>query len=640
MSVNQSLPDYVREHNIDQITLDIIENALQNIRYEMDRVLVTTAVSPIIREQEDQFPLITDKKGRMVVGQFGSAIDTILEHSSYEISDLKDGDVIALNDPYMCEGTVSHLPDFLILKPIFFEDKLIGYSSQWGNLMDVGGKTEGSIPISARSVLEEGIRMPPVMLYKEGTLNEELLKMFTHNTRLPEQAEADIKALVAGTTVGAERVKELCQRFGKDVYMEACDAILDRTRSGVIDLICTHLPDGKKFEFEDYADDDGLGYGPVKLKLTMYRDGEVLNFDWAGSDPQVQGPINFYLNPEMFKMFGGIFLIMAYAPNLVFNDGYYDVINVNIPEGSILRPEYPAPLSNRLVVMARHFDVLQGVFSKALDSFSVSGSYGTSPNFVYAGKDSNGMPFQTMEILYGGVPARPMGDGVDGHSWWPEFRAVSAEYMEKYYPLQINEYQANIDSGGSGEFRGGNGIKKTYTFLEDGHITFQDDRAHTYPFGVEGGKHGAPSQKLLIRKKDGSRVKLPSKVENVPVFKGDQLIFITAGSGGLGDPLKRDAEHVVKEVRRGLISKERALNGYGVVINEDETLNPAETERKRNELTNQQSGNTQLFDNGPIPEIEKLRTEIADTRRSFDAWLSDEDVSNAESAMKSGVSKE
>ena len=168
---HSSLPDFVREHDIDKVTLDIIENALKNIRDEMDRVLVTTAVSPIIREQADEFPLIADRKGRMIVGQFGSPVDTVLENSPYRVEDLKDGDVIALNDPYMMEGSTSHLPDILLVRPIFYEDDHIGYALQWGKLMDVGGSSPGSIPIDARSIFEECVRMPPVKLYYGSKLN-------------------------------------------------------------------------------------------------------------------------------------------------------------------------------------------------------------------------------------------------------------------------------------------------------------------------------------------------------------------------------------------------------------------------------------------------------------------------------------
>ncbi len=616
------LPDFVREHDIDHVTLDIIESTLSNTRYEMDRVLETTAVSPVIREQSDQFPLIADRHARMVMGQFGCAIETILEHSRYKAEDLRDGDVIALNDPYMCDGSVSHTPDFMILRPIFYEDDLVGYSSQWGNLIDVGGTAAGSMPISATSIYHEGVRMPPIKLYDEGRLNEEALQLFCHNTRAAPQVEADIKAIAAGTAAGEARVIELCERFGKETYLEACDAILDRTRSAVIELIRTHLPDGERFEFEDYADDDGLGSGPIKLKMTMWRDGDTLNVDWAGSDPAVPGSVNFYLNPEMFKMFCGVFLIMAFAPDVAFNDGYSDVINVEIPEGSVLKPNFPAPLGNRLTLMARHFDVVGAVFSKALAQFSVSGSYGTSPNFVYSGTDSEGNTYQILEILYGGIPARPVGDGLDGHSWWPMFKAVPTEYLERYYPLRVDAYRARKDSGGAGYHRGGHGIEKTYTFLEHGQITFQDDRAHTYPWGVDGGQQGARSEKHVIRA-DGSEQELPSKVENLPVGIGDRLLFLTAGAGGLGDPLDREPDRVAKDVHSRLVSVEAARSEYGVVVSAAGEVDAAATEAARKELRDSRDPK-KLFEFGPLPAVGELRTQIAEERRDFDAALAGE----------------
>ncbi len=335
----QAPPDFVREHDIDHVTLDIIENALKNIRHEMDRVLVTTAVSPIIREQADEFPLIADRKGRMIVGQFGSPVDTVLENSPYKVEDLKDGDVIALNDPYMMEGSTSHLPDILLVRPIFHSDEHVGYALQWGNLMDVGGKSAGSIPIDARSIHEEGVRMPPVKLYDGGKLNEEVLRFFCHNSRTPRETRADVMAIAAGTAAGAQRVKDICDRFGKDTYLEACDALLDRTRTSIIGLIRQLIPEGQRFEFEDYTDDDGLGNGPIKLKLAMWREGDTLHLDWTGTDEQVPGPVNFLLNKEMFQMFAGVFLISAVDPTILFNDGYADVIKVNIPDGTRPAPE-------------------------------------------------------------------------------------------------------------------------------------------------------------------------------------------------------------------------------------------------------------------------------------------------------------
>ena len=613
------LPDFVRDHDIDHVTLDIIENTLSNARFEMDRVVETTAISPVIREQSDQFPLIADRHGRMVIGQFGSAIATILRNSPYEASDLRDGDVIALNDPYLCEGAISHCPDFLILRPIFYEDDLVGYASQWGNLMDVGGTAPGSMPISARSIYYEGIRMPPIKLYDQGRLNEEALRLFCHNTRTPKMVEADIKAIAAGTAAGAARVRELCARFGKDTYLEACDAMLDRTRSGLIELIRTHLPDGERFEFTDYADDDGLGNGPIKLHMALWRDGDTMNVDWTGSSGQVPGSVNFYLNPEMFKMFMGVFLIMAFSPDLVFNDGYYDLIKVTLPENSILRPKFPAPVGNRLSLMARQFDVVGAVFSKALAQFAVSGGYGTSPNFVFAGTDENGEDFQVLEILYGGIPARPVGDGLDGHSWWPMFKAVPTEYLEKYYPIEIESYRARTDSGGAGYHRGGHGVAKTYRFLSDGTISFQDDRAVTFPWGYNGGQHGMSSEKLIIHA-DGTEERLPSKVETFPIVKGDRLVFSTAGAGGLGDPLDREPDRTAADVHAGLVSVEAAASEYGVIVSGAGEIDDAATERERERIRSEREDPPE-FDFGPLPSMEQLGEQIAEERRSFDARL-------------------
>jgi N-methylhydantoinase B len=608
-------PDFVGEHDIDQTTLDIIESTLANTRDEMDRVVETTAISPVIREQSDQFPLIADPQGRMVMGQFGSAIDEILENSPFDRDDLDDGDVIATNDPYACAGAVSHTPDMLLLRPIFYEGDLVGFASQWGNLMDVGGKTPGSMPVQARTIFEEGMRLPPVKLYKAGEFDSELLQTFAHNTRLPDHAEADIKALAAGTKAAEKRVHELCDRFGKEIYLEGCDAILDRTRDGMIDLIHEFIPEGERYTFVDYVDDDGMGNGPIKLKLEIYREGKTVYLDWTGTDDQVEGTVNFLLNEEMFKMFTGVFLIMAFDPLLTFNDGYYDLFDVHLPEGSVVQPEFPAALGNRLPMMARQFDVLQATFSKLIDGFSVAGSYGTSPNLVYAGTDSEGNDFQMLEILYGGIPARPGGDGLDGHSWWPLFRTVPAEYQEAYYPLSIEEYSTREDTGGAGQFRGGHGITKVYTFEEPGAITFQDDRAHTYPWGVEGGSHAQTSEKKLIRA-DGTEEQLPSKVENVAVQPGDKLLFRTAGGGGLGDPLERDPEIVATEVERGLISEAAAREEYGVVL-ADGSVDGSATEQRRSEIR-ESRGEPEAFDYGPMPEEGDLAETIADERAEFE----------------------
>jgi N-methylhydantoinase B len=227
-----------------------------------------------------------------------------------------------------------------------------------------------------------------------------------------------------------------------------------------------------------------------------------------------------------------------------------------------------------------------------------------------------------MEILYGGIPAIPGKDGLDGHSWWPEFLAVPAEYMETYYPMIVEEYSARRNSCGAGKFRGGCGIKKVYRFLSDGRITYQDDRHHTYPYGVDGGKPGAASKKTLIRA-DGEEIELPAKVRDVPVFEGDRLVFETAGAGGVGDPLERDPEAVAKDVRWNLLSSEVAENVYGVVIGDNDAIDAGATDSRREEIKGSRD-ESPGFDHGDLPPLEEQRRIIAETRRAFNAWLSGE----------------
>jgi N-methylhydantoinase B len=212
-----------------------------------------------------------------------------------------------------------------------------------------------------------------------------------------------------------------------------------------------------------------------------------------------------------------------------------------------------------------------------------------------------------------------VGDGLDGHTWWPMFKAVPTEYLEKYYPLRIESYRVRVDSGGAGYHRGGHGVAKTYRFLTDGTISFQDDRAVTYPWGYNGGRHGASSEKLVIHT-DGSEERLPSKVESFPVKKDDRLVFSTAGAGGLGDPLDREPERTAADVHAGLVSVEAAASKYGVIVSADGVIDQKATERERERMRGERPELPE-FDFGPLPGMDELREQIASERREFDARL-------------------
>ena len=589
--------------DVDGVTVDIIENALRNAREEMDAVLFRTAMSPGIREQGDCFPMIANVDGKMVVGQFGSFIGPLL--NAYE-EEIEEGDVILTNDPYMCNAAVSHLPDWVVLVPVFKEGRHIAWSAMFGHMSDNGGMVPGSIPIEATTIYQEGIRIPPVKLYTRGELNSDLLELILHNVRTPQWNRFDLNALVAACNTAARRCVELANRFGDDVLFTTMDIMLQRNYDAMKHIIEMLIPEEPR-EFEDYICDDGMGMGPYKIKCRMWREGSVAIFDFDGTDPQAQSSVNFYLNEDMFKMFFGSFTINVVDPQIVFNDGFYDLVEVRIPQGTLLKPNFPAALSGRTHALGRIFDILGALLGMgAPEQMLNAAGFSDSPHLFYSGYDDKGEWFQLFQIGFGGIPGRPVGDGPDGHSLWPGFTNVPNEFIESYFPLRIERYETIPDSGGAGLHRGGNGLSVAYRFLCDGEVGIHDERWLTYPWGVLGGETGMRSSKRLVRI-NGTEEWLPAKAEGVKVKSGDLLYFNTWGGGGWGDPYQRDPELVRQDVRRRLVTTEGARR-YGVIISDDGTVDQAATKQLRAELVAQRT-DVPLFNMGGDLEDIRARCE-------------------------------
>ena len=588
---------------VESVTVDIIENALKNAREEMDAVLFRTAMSPGIREQGDCFPMIANKDGKMVVGQFGSFIGPFLSVFDAEI---EEGDVILTNDPYLCNAAVSHLPDWLVLVPVFKQGRHIAWSAMFGHMSDNGGMVPGSIPINATTIYQEGIRIPPVKLYKKGVLQHDLLELVLHNVRTSQWNRFDLNALVAACNTAAKRCVEIAERFGDDVFTSTMDVMLQRNYDAMKAVIAMIVPEEKR-EFTDYLCDDGMGMGPYKIHCTMWREGDKAIFDFEGTSPQAQSSVNFFLNEDMFKMFFGSFTINIVDPQIAFNDGFYDLVDVRIPEGTLLKPRYPAALSGRTHALGRIFDVLGALLGMGApnDLLNAAG-FSDSPHLFFSGYDTREGKgdewFQLFQIGFGGVPGRPVGDGPDGHSLWPGFTNVPNEFIESYFPLRIERYEIIPDSGGAGLHRGGNGLSVAYRFLVDGEVGIHDERWMTYPWGVNGGDPGMRSTKRLVRV-DGSEEWLPAKCEDIKVKAGDILYFNTWGGGGWGDPLARSPELVALDVRRGLVSRDGAKR-YGVVIADSGAVDTSATERLRQSLATERGEITEIFNfGGTIEEI-------------------------------------
>jgi N-methylhydantoinase B len=588
---------------IDPVTLDIIENALRNARTEMDATLFRTAMSPGIREQGDAFPLIANQDGKMIVGQFGSFIDGFLQNYDGTI---EEGDMIFLSDPYSCGGAVSHSNDWLVLLPVYFNGRLVAWTAMFGHQSDIGGRVAGSMPIESRDIFEEGVRIPPVKIYRKGEYNEDLIKLVMHQTRKPDWCAADLNALIASCRVAARRLEEMCTRFGDDIVISGMDALLDRNYRAMKALITSSVSTDS-VSFEDYICDDGVGYGPYKIKCTMQRVGDKVVLDFTGTDPQSDASINFLLNENMFKMFFGIYMVMVFDPQIMFNDGFYDLVEVKIPEGSLLKPRYPAALSGRTHALGRIFDILGGLLGQRTPEFLCAAGFSSSPHLMYSGRDTRagkgGEWFQLFQIGFGGIPGKPFGDGPDGHSLWPGFTNVPNEFLERYFPMRIERYEAIADSGGPGLNRGGNGILMSYRFLAAGSISIHDDRWFTYPWGVNGGSPGMRAKKIL-EKPDGTQTVVGNKLDNLVVEADDILHFITWGGGGWGNPLERAPELVAKEIRQGLVTPNGA-RAYGVVADADGVLDMAATEALRAEMKKTRSNSDAIFNFGG--DIETLR---------------------------------
>lgn len=303
-------------------------------------------------------------------------------------------------------------------------------------------------------------------------------------------------------------------------------------------------------------------------------------------------------------MFFGAFTINLFDPSILFNDGFYDLVEVRIPQGSILKPNFPAALSCRTHLFGRLFDVMGGLLGQGAPEAMNAAGFSDSPHFMYSGYDEKDEWFQLFQIGFGGIPGRPLGDGPDGHSLWPGFTNVPNEFVEAYFPLRIETYETITDSGGAGKHRGGNGIRMGYRLLANGEISIHDDRWLTYPWGVNGGEPGMRSRKELI-KANGERRMLPSKCDHIKVENGDLVVFDTWGGGGWGNPLERDPDAVATDLRRGLISVEGARR-YGVVLNAKGVIDDAATQELKAELA-KHIDTDQLFNRGGTIEEIKAR---------------------------------
>jgi N-methylhydantoinase B len=525
---------------------------------------------------------------------------------------MRPGDVFFHNDVYLSEGGIGHLPDLCVTVPVFAGGEVVAFVQAFGHHDDIGGAVPGSMPSHATSVFEEGLMVPPIRLWEAGTPNQAALRIMTRNSRMPDSLAADLDAECSACLMGARRLGELFDRYGR-ATVEACfDAIVAKTTEAFRREILAKIPEGT-WVWEDYAEHDGVD--PPRLhaqRITLTRtatDGGRLILDFTGTSPQAKGPINHCGDDA-----GGNFLKKWLAPilrnladtperaaELDVNEGVVPLIEMRFPpKGTLLTPVFPAPTNARTFVILRLLGVLAGVLAKAVDGRMPADQETIRYTGVY-GHDADGQPYLMREVLGGGSGGRWYADGEDTVHVVPDSRNIPVEFAEARWPFVVERLGLAVDSGGPGRHRGGLGYEKHIRMLRDAHFMSIADRSLLSCWGVRGGRAGRPFSVVIDPGGPDERV-VDALADAEPVRTGEVIRIRTTGGGGWGDPLERPYDEVARDVRWGKVSARGARDDYGVVVGgprDDPVVDEDASDELRASLRAARSGREPFFDRGP-----------------------------------------
>lgn len=551
---------------IDGVTLEVMKNSFYTIAEEMGVTLIKTALSTNIKDRVDCSTAIYTKEGELVaqaehvplhLGLMPSVVKEVLK--LYPEDSLKPGDAILINDPYI---SGSHLPDIFMISPIFHEGKLVAIASNIAHHVDVGGIAPGSMSVKATEIFQEGLRLPGIRVRKEGELDNEIIRLLVKNVRTGDEVLGDIYAQLASNSVAEKRLSDLIEKYSLEHVWNCMDEIIDysdrRMRNAVKDV-----PDGE-FTFEDYLEGDGITDDDVVIKTKVIIQDDEITVDFAGSNKQTQGALNSTHGVTSACVYYAIKSLLE--PDVPPNAGTYKCLNIIAPKGTVLNPNFPASVSNaNLNTSQRITDTIFGALADTLPEQSMAACSGTMNGFSIGGYNEEEQKyFSYVETYGGGQGALSDLDGMDGvHTNMTNTLNTPVEVIEQSYPFIVNNYCYVDGSGGPGKHRGGSGLQRELKLLEDGlTITLMTDRSKNKPWGLFGGQGGHTSACILI-KSNGEEMILSSKETRV-IGNGDTIRLQTAGGGGYGKAEERSRAAVLKDVNLGFISKEQALNDYGI----------------------------------------------------------------------------
>ncbi len=599
----------------DPVLTEIVQGTLASVEKEVETAIARTSRSPMIRDAHDFRAGIHDRLLRKLTGRSYSALVHPVARD-FPLAQMREGDVFFHNDVYRSEGGIGHLPDLCVTVPVFHEGSVVAFVQAFGHHDDIGGSVPGSMPSTATSVFVEGLMVPPIRLWDAGVPNRAALTIMTRNSRMPESLAADLDAECSACLMGARRLGELFDRYGR-AQVEACfDAIIDRTTETFRREILGKIPVGS-WVWEDYAEHDGVDEPRLhRQRITLTRtaaddpDGERLILDFAGTSVQAKGPINHcgdYSDGVFLKKWlAPILRNLAETPErmaeLDVNEGVVPLIEMRFPApGTLLTPVFPAPTNARTFVILRLLGVLAGALAKAVDGRMPADQETIRYTGVY-GSDLQGRPYLMREVLGGGSGGRPYADGEDTIHVVPDSRNLPTEFTEGRFPFVVERLALATDSGGPGRYRGGLGYEKHIRMLKDAHFMSIADRSILACWGVRGGRAGRPFD--VVIDPGGPRERIVDALADAePVSAGEVIRIRTTGGGGWGDPLEREPDAVVRDVAWHKVSPEGALADYGVVLTgsldgDDLGYDDAATRRRRAEIAEHRADSA-FFDRGP-----------------------------------------
>jgi N-methylhydantoinase B len=562
---------------IDPITLAVIQAALGQVCNEMDIAFSRAAFSPIIAEADDRSSGIYDRDtGKLVSqGELGLPVFVgTMQHSAAELIRLigegkagapEPGDIYIVNDPYL-GGT--HLMDVRFALPFYYRGEHFCWLQNTGHWPDIGGMVPGGFSAKATEVEQEGLRLPPVKLFKKGIMDAEIFAILNCNMRIAEQRIGDIRAQAAALKVGERRLTELMDRYGRDVVAAAADEIRRRAAQ----LMRAHIaaiPDGI-YRSEAFVDSDGVVNEPLKIALAVTKAGETLTFDFAGSSPPCRGP----MNSVVATTYSAVYLAMRHIfPDTPLNCGAFEPLVIKRPEGTFLDARYPRPVSGCAAEVSQR--IAEAVFLalvQAIPDHVTAAPAGSSGNFALGGIDpAKGTGYVMYQISGGGYGGNADTDGLtNGCSTIGISKSQPVEVLEQYYPVLFRRFALREGSGGAGRKRGGFGVHYEVELLRgEAKASFVMDHGRFGPPGVQGGGDGAPN---MVRIHRGGEVFTPehlSKDQDIPLKAGDRVEVMTPGGGGYGDALARDPALVARDVARGYYTPEQARTLFGVAVSAD-----------------------------------------------------------------------